>query len=96
MSDLLILANLRKDARAKLTTISKQAKIPVSTIFDKINTYTMNGLINKSTSLINFEKLGYQVKALMVFSMITCVLNICHTINTQHFDNPILGSLLHH
>lgn len=68
ISDLLIASHLRQDARMKLTDMSRATKIPVSTIFDRIMAYTGNGLIQKNTSLLNFEKLGYHARALVVFS----------------------------
>jgi DNA-binding Lrp family transcriptional regulator len=51
----------------KLTDMSRVTKIPVSTLFDKIKTYE-GSLIKKHTSLVRFDMLGYQAKALVVFS----------------------------
>jgi DNA-binding Lrp family transcriptional regulator len=66
--DVLVVSHLRKDARMKLTDMSKATKIPVSTLFDKIKTYEGDGLIKKNTALVRFDRLGYQAKALIVFS----------------------------
>jgi len=66
--DLLIVSCLRRNARMKLTDMSKATKIPVSTLFDKIKTYEGNGLIRKNTSIVRFDRFGYQAKALVVFS----------------------------
>ncbi len=60
--DLLILSNLRKDARMSLTNMSKATHIPISTIFDRLRMHEV-GLIKKHTSLIDFEKLGFNTRA---------------------------------
>jgi len=60
--DLLILSELRNNARETLTRISKKTSIPVSTIFDKIKYYNGN-LIKKHTTLIDFSKLGFNARA---------------------------------
>jgi len=67
--DLLILSHLRQDARMKLTVMSRATRIPVSTLFDRILSFVGNGLVSKYTSLIDFERLGYNARALMVFSV---------------------------
>lgn len=56
--DILLLRCLRSNARATLTEISKETKIPISTLFDKLKVQQGN-IIAKHTSIINFEKLGY-------------------------------------
>jgi len=61
--DLLILSNLRMNARASLTDISKSTKVPISTIFDKLRVHQNEKLIKKHTALLDFNKLGYPVKA---------------------------------
>lgn len=63
--DLLILSHLRKDSRMALTEMSKITKIPVSTIFDKIKQQETE-IIQKYTSIIDFEKLGYNSKTMMI------------------------------
>lgn len=57
-SDLLIISNLRINARESLTSISKKTRIPISTIFDKLRE-NINGVIKRPTILIDFHKLGY-------------------------------------
>jgi DNA-binding Lrp family transcriptional regulator len=87
--DLLILSHLRLDARMKLTDMSRATRIPVSTLFDKIKTYEGHGLIRKNTSLVRFERFGYQAKAIIVFSAsrndrkkLLEFLNISHSVNS--------------
>jgi len=60
--DMLILSNLRKNARMSLTNMSKKTQIPISTIFDRLKVHEAS-LIKKHTSLLDFEKLGYNTRA---------------------------------
>lgn len=60
--DFLIISHLRKDARMSMTQISKQTKIPVSTIFDKLREYDKQ-IIEKHSCILNFKALGYDIKA---------------------------------
>ncbi|MBU0650959.1 Lrp/AsnC family transcriptional regulator [bacterium] len=60
--DLLILSELRKNARETLTRMSRRINIPTSTIFDKIKQYNGN-LIKSYTTLINFSELGFNTRA---------------------------------
>ena len=64
-NELILLSHLRKNARETLTKISKETKMPVSTIFDKIKKYD-NEFIKKSTVLLNFSKLGYNTRVTMM------------------------------
>jgi len=60
--DLRILTQLRNNARAQLTEISKKTQIPISTIYDRLKRKS-NGAIRKHVSLLNFEVLGYNARA---------------------------------
>ncbi|MCK5630482.1 MAG: hypothetical protein KAI26_07725 [Nanoarchaeota archaeon] len=60
--DMLIISNLRKDARMNLTKMAKKTGIPVSTIFDKIRGF-QNNIVTKHTTLINFDLLGYNTRS---------------------------------
>ena len=59
--ELMLLSCLRKNARETLTNMSKKTKIPISTIFDKLRDYE-TGFIQKHTSLIDFKRLGYDIR----------------------------------
>ncbi len=59
--EMLILSNLRYNARETLTKMSKSTSIPVSTIFEKMKNYE-SGLIKKYTSIVDFSKLGFNTK----------------------------------
>jgi DNA-binding Lrp family transcriptional regulator len=60
--ELMIIASLRKNARESLTRMSKDIRVPISTIHDKLRTYN-NGVIKKHTAIIDFSKLGYNTRA---------------------------------
>ena len=59
--DLLILSYLRRDARQRLTNISRRTHIPVTTIYDNVRRYEKE-FITKHSSLIDFRKLGFNAK----------------------------------
>lgn len=54
-----ILSHLRKNAREKVTVISKRIKVPVTTVYDRIRSNEKKGIVNKHVTLLNFPKLGY-------------------------------------
>ncbi len=58
--EILILSNLRRNGREKLTSMSQKTKIPVSTIFERIKNYEKNNIITKHSCLLNFSKLGFE------------------------------------
>mgnify|MGYP006289128311 CR=1 FL=1 len=60
--DLLIVSLLRRNARETLTNISKQTKIPISTIYERIR-MNNDGIVKKFTSIIDFSKLGFTTRA---------------------------------
>lgn len=62
--ELLIISALRQDARLSLTRMSRQTKIPVSTLHDKIREYS-GSLIRKHTAIVDFSQLGYNTRALV-------------------------------
>jgi DNA-binding Lrp family transcriptional regulator len=59
--DLLLLTELRKDARVKLTKLSKDINMPVSTIFERLRTFEEK-VLRKNVALIDFGALGYNVR----------------------------------
>ncbi len=63
--DIAIISSLRGDARMALTEISKKTQIPVSTIFDRLKLHEKT-VIKKHTSIVDFEKMGYNSKTVMV------------------------------
>ena len=61
-NDMQIIAWLRQNARISLTDMSKKTHIPISTIFDKLKTFS-GTFIEKHTSLINYPAIGYNTRA---------------------------------
>jgi len=59
--DLLILSYLRKNARQRLTSISRRTHIPVTTIYDNVRKYEKRFII-KHASLLDFRKIGFNAK----------------------------------
>lgn len=56
--DLEIIHHLRANSRVKLTELSQQLNLPVTTLYSKLKNYE-KALIKKHTSLIDFTQLGY-------------------------------------
>ncbi len=56
--DLLIMSHLRNNARKNLTNISKETRIPVSTLFNRLKTFEST-YIRRHTAILDFSKLGY-------------------------------------
>ncbi|MAG39313.1 hypothetical protein CMO90_04475 [Candidatus Woesearchaeota archaeon] len=66
--DKVFLAHLRENARKSLTDISKQTKIPISTLYDRLKNLRKN-IINKHTTLIDFTMMGYLCKANIIIKV---------------------------
>ena len=67
-TDLLIISCLRRDARMRLTDMSKSTRIPVSTIFDRMRTLE-GDVIKKNTALVSFERLGFHARAVITLKV---------------------------
>jgi Lrp/AsnC family transcriptional regulator, regulator for asnA, asnC and gidA len=66
--DLVLIANLRRNARETLSSISRRTNIPVSTIFDRLKLHERT-LIKKHTALIDFAKLGFSARAHIILKV---------------------------
>ncbi len=64
-TEMIILANLRRDSRQSLTNMSRRTCIPVSTIYDRIKNYEGN-VIKKYTMIVDFSKLGFSTRAVIL------------------------------
>lgn len=62
ISELKLISCLRENSREKLTTISKNTHIPISTLFDMLREMQCK-LFSKSTILLNYAQLGYHTQA---------------------------------
>jgi len=59
--EMMIISNLRKDARMSLTSMSRSTHIPVSTIYENMKHFE-DDVIKRYTCLVDFSKLGYSVR----------------------------------
>jgi len=66
--DILLMTYFRRNARENLTQISRWTSIPVSTIFDKLREFE-KGLIQRHTTLIDFRKLGFDIRIDILFKV---------------------------
>jgi DNA-binding Lrp family transcriptional regulator len=66
--DMLLMTHLRRNARENLTRISKLTHIPVSTVFDRLREFE-KGLIQKHTTLLDFRRLGFDIRVNMLFKV---------------------------
>jgi DNA-binding Lrp family transcriptional regulator len=63
--ELHVLQVLRNNARETLTHISRKTGVPISTLFDRLNEYR-DRVIIKHTCLIDYTKLGYDLRVHML------------------------------
>ncbi|MBL7051512.1 MAG: Lrp/AsnC family transcriptional regulator [Nanoarchaeota archaeon] len=68
INDQLIISLLRENSRMTLTNMSKKTKIPVSTLHEKLKQFK-TGLIKKHTSIIDFNRLGFNARANVLFKV---------------------------
>ena len=67
-SDLALICNLRRDARATLTELSRKTRIPISTVFDKLRNYETRYIL-KHTALLDFNKFGFFARANVILKV---------------------------
>jgi DNA-binding Lrp family transcriptional regulator len=68
-SDLTVIIHLRKNARKKITEISREMKIPVTTLYDKIRAQEKKGIFKKHVAVLDFNKLGYYTRAVLAITV---------------------------
>ncbi len=66
--DMVLLAHLRRNARAKLTHISNETDIPVSTIFERLRN-PLSGYVTKYTCLLNNSEIGFNSRATLILKV---------------------------
>ncbi|MBI2176606.1 Lrp/AsnC family transcriptional regulator [Candidatus Woesearchaeota archaeon] len=66
--DVVLLAHLRKNGRAKLKHISTQTDIPVSTLFERIRN-PLGSYIAKYTCIINNTEIGFNSRATIILKV---------------------------
>jgi Lrp/AsnC family leucine-responsive transcriptional regulator len=67
--DLKIIAHMRNNARRKVTEMSKDVKMPVTTIYDKIRNHEKKGIVKKHVTLVDFTKLGFNTKVMLTLTV---------------------------
>lgn len=67
--ELLVLTHLRTQGRIPLTDLSRKTGVPVSTLFDIINTQQKNKIITRHTLLFDFQKLNYSARATIMLAI---------------------------
>lgn len=66
--ELMIAAHLRRNARMKLTELSRRVGLPVSTLFDRVHNLNELG-IKKLTALLDFPAVGFGTCATILFKV---------------------------
>lgn len=61
-NDAMLIAHLRSNCRAPLTSLSRKTGLPVSTIHDKMRLYS-KGVVSKNTALLSFREMGFSTDA---------------------------------
>ena len=67
--DMLLLSYLIQDAKASLKKISRALGLPSSTVFSRIKKLEGKGIIKKYTVVIDHLKLGFNITAVIHFSV---------------------------
>ena len=63
--DMRIIQKLQEDAKTPFTKIGKELQIPDTTVHFRVKKLLENDIIRKFTVMVNHEKLGYTVRALL-------------------------------
>jgi DNA-binding Lrp family transcriptional regulator len=67
-TDLVLLAQLRKNSRIKLTRMSRESDIPVSTIFERLKG-PLRKYIQRFTCLMNNAEMGFNSRATIILKV---------------------------
>ena len=66
--DLALLAQLRKNSRMKMTRMSRELDIPVSTIFERLKG-PLGSYIKRFTCLLNTSEVGFNSRATLILKV---------------------------
>ncbi|MET1160070.1 MAG: Lrp/AsnC family transcriptional regulator [Thermoprotei archaeon] len=64
--DRFLLRELTKNARISIRELSRKLGIPASTLHDRVKRLVRHGIIRGFTAVLDEEKLGYTIKALIL------------------------------
>jgi len=85
-----IISELRKDARASLSSISQNVDMPVSTVFDKVNRLHEDKVIKRYAALVDFAQLGFHHQTQLAIKVAKPSRNLLYT----HLQNsPAVNSI---
>lgn len=65
-TDLKILGHLQKNARKTLTRMSKETRIPISSIYDRLKRLEGINVIKRYTTLFDLKKIGIHCRVLLL------------------------------
>lgn len=57
--ELLILSHLRQNSRKSVSQISRETKIPATTVYDIVDRLHRKGIIERDVAIIDFAELGF-------------------------------------
>ncbi|MFQ5475182.1 MAG: Lrp/AsnC family transcriptional regulator [Candidatus Nanoarchaeia archaeon] len=66
--ELQIITQLRKDARMHITKMSKNTRIPISTIYDRIKNNKCR-LMTRNVTLVDFTRLGFSCRVSIILRL---------------------------
>jgi DNA-binding Lrp family transcriptional regulator len=84
--DVVLFSSLRKNGRVSLTEMSRLTKMPISTIYEKLKRYA-GGVIQKYTVLLDFQKMGYTIKVMLVLKSMQREQLLHHLEHHQNINN---------
>ncbi|HLD10622.1 MAG TPA: Lrp/AsnC family transcriptional regulator [Candidatus Nanoarchaeia archaeon] len=67
--DIDLICRLRGNSRTSLTNLSKETRMPITTIHDKLKILVKENIIKKYTTIVDLEKLGFAVKAILILKI---------------------------
>ena len=90
-TDLKILGHLQKNARKTLTRMSKETRIPISSIYDRLKRLEGINVIKRYTSLFDLKKIGIHCRVLLLIRVNKSEKN---DLEAYLMGNPFVNSLV--
>jgi DNA-binding Lrp family transcriptional regulator len=84
-NDLLLLAHLRMNDREHLREIARKTQVPVSTLYDRLQSQIDSSII-RHTCLLDFSAVGFAVKAHVLFKINKCDRDSVHKFLMKSFN----------
>lgn len=67
-TDKVLISHLRRDGRKNVTDISRESKIPATTIYDRVRIVNKK-FVKKHSLMLDFEKVGYPIVSYISIEM---------------------------